>query len=69
MAISPNRTKRLRDLMENYDLSCDTVAELTAREVTTVYVWRNGDHNSIPETVLQLLEMKVAATKKPKVRA
>ena len=52
--------------MEEYDLSCEEVAALTDRVVTTVYVWRNGVHNSIPQTVLELLELKVKATRTPR---
>jgi len=59
--ISPDRTKRLRDLMSDYELSCRDVAVMLNRAVPTIYTWRHGTCDSIPASMLELLELKLAA--------
>jgi len=55
-----DRKQRLRDVMSRYRLSATDVAELLGVSQKSVWNWRSYGHRSaIPETKLELLELKL----------
>lgn len=56
-------THRLRALMDQYDLSPQDVADLLHRSYQTVLIWRSVNQQTIPDNMLDLLEMKLAGRK------
>lgn len=59
-------TQRLRDLMAKYDTSAAQVAMLLNRSAQTVRVWRSKNPQDINDTLLELLEFKLAVAPKAK---
>lgn len=54
------RTKTFADLMDEFDLSYQEVAEMTEREINTVRHWRSGKIRAIPKSLLRLLVLEFA---------
>lgn len=54
-----DNTTKLRALMELYELSVDDVANITGRAVPTVRGWRQRVGYSIPDDLLELLELRL----------
>ena len=59
-------TQRLRDLMAKYDTSAAQVGKLLNRSAQTVRVWRSKNPQDINDTLLELLEFKLAVSPKAK---
>lgn len=57
-----DRTSRLLELMDQQNWSPAEVAAMVARSEQTVYHWRVGNKNTIPELILEKLE-RIAAGK------
>ena len=58
-------TAQLKALMAKYRLNADDVAELLDRKPHTVREWRCANANDIPNSLLELLTMKLAARPLP----
>lgn len=58
MQIDP-KTSRLRDLMDTHRLSIGDVANILSRNKKTVRMWRSQNEPSIPDALLELLELKL----------
>ena len=56
-----NNTQRLKELMSKHDLSAADVARMLNRSVQSVYEWRCINERDIPDQLLELLAMKLAA--------
>lgn len=65
MTPHPNTT-RLKDLMARHRVSIKEVAQLLGRSSKTVRMWRSKTEPSIPDTLLELLELKLKAAEKAK---
>lgn len=61
------KTKRLRELMEQYHVGINDVAALLSRSKKTVRMWRSRNEPSIPDGQLELLELKLAQRSAEKV--
>lgn len=60
------KTKRLKAIMKDHDLSVEQVATMTERSATTVKIWKcKHPARVIPDHLLQLLELKVARKRIP----
>lgn len=57
----PANTLILRELMQAHDLSPSDVAEMTGRSYRTVLQWRSCRSQTIPDSMLELLELKIQA--------
>lgn len=53
-------TERLRSLCDEHGLKAADVAKLMDRSVFTVRHWFSGTHYQIPESMLELLEFRLA---------
>lgn len=60
MTPHPNTT-RLKELMAQRNLSIKDVAHLLGRSSKTVRMWRSKTEPSIPDALLELLELKLKA--------
>ena len=54
------RTKRLKTVMVEHDLTPDDVAELVDVSLHTVYAWQARSRGAIPSNLLELLELKLS---------
>ena len=61
----PNTT-RLKELMAQRNLSIKDVAQLLGRSSKTVRMWRSKTEPSIPDALLELLELKLKPAEKAK---
>ena len=55
-----HNTARLRQLMAEHKLSCPDVAKLLGRAHQTVLIWCSVNPQNIPDSMLELLELKLA---------
>lgn len=53
------RTRRLRELRKEHDLTADDIADLLGRSKSIVDHWMSGRHYVIPAIALTLLEYKL----------
>jgi hypothetical protein len=51
------RTQKLKELMDTYQLTAAEVGEILGRNAQTVRVWRSSSTQHIPADALRLLEM------------
>ncbi len=54
------KTQRLIALMADHNVGIPDVAELVNRSEKTVRMWRSKNEPSIPDELLELLELKLA---------
>ena len=54
-----DRTRRLREIKQDNDLTAGRIARSLNRTTDTVYHWLSGEHYQIPEHALRLLELEV----------
>ena len=55
-----NRTEQLHQLMADRDLTAEQVGQMLNRKPQTVRIWRcKSDNRNIPESLLELLRLKV----------
>ncbi len=60
------RTERLRALLVEYELTPEFAGKLLNRSPKTIYNWRTGSRDSIPEMALALLEIRTKEVGKRK---
>lgn len=58
MQASPN-TEKLRLLMQQHAVTPHQVAEILDRSYQTVLTWRSLNQQDIPDSLLELLELKL----------
>lgn len=63
MTPHPNTT-RLKELMALHGVSIKEVAQLLGRSSKTVRMWRSKNEPSIPDPLLELLELKLKPAEK-----
>jgi len=56
---TPTNTQSLSQLMADYQLSPLDVARLLNRSYQTVLIWRSVSPQDIPDTLLELLDLKL----------
>lgn len=57
--LKPDNTQRLCQLMAEYSVSPREVAEMLNRSYQTVLIWRSVNAQNIPDSLLELLELKL----------
>ena len=63
MADLHSNTKRLHEVMDGHQLKSPDVANLLNRSLKTVQCWRCQSPAPIPDSMLELLELKLATAK------
>lgn len=66
MTLDP-KTKRLRELMARHHVDIGDVATLLSRSKKTVRMWRSRNEPSIPDGLLELLELKLTQRSAEKI--
>ncbi len=62
----PDNTQRLCKVMADYSVSPREVAEMLNRSYQTVLIWRSVNDQNIPDSMLELLELKLSLRGKEK---